>query len=252
MSRLASGVRPPSASVGGRPSSRRHAGDDAGVIAGEDAHAQAARAQRGDGARAHRAQRVADAGDAGDASVDRHEDRAEAVGDHRRGDPGRGRRDDARRRPRRARGSRRGRRGRRAGRRCPGRRTSTTSCHRSHDAAAAVPRVAGRRGPRRATTPPRARAPARSTDVVAVPARDRGAALGERAGLVEQHRVDVRRRSSASGFLMKMPARAARISATDMASGTARPERARARHHQQGDDALEGDLRTASQPRQRR
>ena len=62
--------------------------DDVGVIAREDPHAHAARAQGRDGPPRIRAQRVADAGHAGHAAVDRDEHRAEAVGDDRLGGRG--------------------------------------------------------------------------------------------------------------------------------------------------------------------
>ena len=64
------------------------AGDDGGVVAGEDPDADASGAKGRDGPPGVRAERVPDAGDAGDASVDGDEDRAEAVGDDRLGEPG--------------------------------------------------------------------------------------------------------------------------------------------------------------------
>ena len=48
-------------------------------------------------------------------------------------------------------------------------------------------------------------------------------ARGERAGLVEEHRVDLRIRSSASRSFTRMPARAAIAVESEMTSGIARP-----------------------------
>ena len=86
MSRLPSGVRPPSASPAGRPRLRGDARHDVGVVAREDPHAHAARAQLRNRPRGIRAKGVADAGHACDAPVHGDEHGAEAIGDGGRGE----------------------------------------------------------------------------------------------------------------------------------------------------------------------
>ena len=195
--------------------------DDGGVVAREDPDADAAGAERVDGGPGVGAERVADAGDAGDAPVDGDEDRAQPLGDEGLGP--------------------RGERGRDGGTR----RLDVGAVPDAHVAAVEPARdpLAGdladvfRARTTRTERPYEARkARATACDDSASSARASWSAASSpsQRPTVARPSVSVpvlsrrtvstcRSRSRASGSLTKIPDRAARISATDTASGTDRP-----------------------------